>query len=175
MAEVKDIIAKRGRDKILAFRIYEETPTTDGMKLALQIEHTLNYERNNEVNATKDGPVVAEGSLTPTLELKALASNDPVNVLLMTAFKEGKKLEAWEIDLGSPVDGATDKYEGLYFRGNLRSWSEPNPVEGPVEISTAMDIDGIPQPGQVTFTADMAAQAQYAFRDIPATATPVGA
>ena len=156
--------AKLGKNKILAFRKLSEAGTATGAKLAFQVEHTLNYERNNESTATKDGAVINPGGLVATLEINALASNDPVNNMLMESVIAGEKLEIWEIDL--TTEGTLNTYPALYMRGNLRSWSVPAPTEGPVEISTSADIDGVPQDGTVTFTAEQMDEIQYAFRDL---------
>lgn len=158
--------AKLGKNKILAFRKLADAGTAAGAKLAFQTEHTLNYERNNESTATKDGAVINPGGLVATLEINALASNDPVNNMLMESVINGEKLEIWEIDLTAPTTEGGTTYNALYMRGNLRSWSVPAPTEGPVEISTSADIDGIPQEGVVTFTAEQMDEIQYAFRDL---------
>ena len=158
--------AKLGKNKILAFRKLSEAATKAGAKLAFQVEHTLNYERNNDSTATKDGAVINPGGLVATLEINALASNDPVNNLLMESVIEGEKLEIWEIDLTAPTTPGGSTYNALYMRGNLRSWSIPAPTEGPVEISTSADIDGMPQDGTVTFTPEQEEEIQYAFRDL---------
>lgn len=156
--------AIQGKNKILAFRLLKDAATATGTKLALQVEHTLNYERSNETTETKDGPVVSPGALVPTLELSALATDDPLNKMLMKSVIDGEKLEIWEIDLTKEV--ASGKYNALYMQGNLRSWSVPAPATGPVTISTAADIDGVPKEGQVTLTAEQISEVQYAFKDL---------
>ena len=157
---------KLGKDKILAFRKLKEAGTKTAAKLAFQVEHTLNYERSNDSTMTKDGAVINPGGLESTLEISALASNDPLNRLLMESVIDGDKLEIWEIDLSNPVDADTNEYNALYMRGNLNSWALPAPTEGPVEIDTTADIDGKPQEGTVIFTADQMDEVQYAFRDL---------
>ena len=126
----------------------------------------MNYERKNETTATKDGAVINPGGLIATLEIKALASNDPVNNMLMSSVINGEKLEIWEIDISAPTAPEASTYNALYMRGNLKSWSVPAPTEGPVEINTSADIDGTPQSGLVTFTPEELDEIQYAFRDL---------
>lgn len=157
--------AKQGKHKILAFRLLKDAATAAGTKLALQVSHTLNYARSNSSTQTKDGSVTNAGGLTVTLELNALASNDPVNNMLMDSVIEGEKLEIWEIDISE--EATAGKYAAKYMRGNLQSWAVPAPSEGPVEISTTANIDGVPQDGEVTFTPAQIGEIQYAFRDLP--------
>lgn len=165
--------AKLGKNKILAFRKLSRSGTDQGAKLAFQTEHTLNYERNNESTATKDGAVIVPGGLVATLEIQAVASNDPLNIMLMESVINGEKLEIWEIDLTEETEEGV--YPALYMRGNLRSWSVPAPTEGPVELSTSADIDGVPQEGTVEFTAEQLEEIQYAFRDLdPFVEVPAG-
>lgn len=160
--------AKLGKNKILAFRKLSEANSKTGAKLAFQIEHTLSYERNNESTATKDGAVINPGGLVAKMDINALASNDPVNNMLMESVINGEKLEIWEIDLTAPVGEEGNEYNALYMRGNLSSWSVPAPTEGPVQITTSASIDGTPQNGTVTFTAEELDEIQYAFRDLKA-------
>ena len=160
--------AKLGKNKILAFRKLSEANSKTGAKLAFQIEHTLSYERNNESTATKDGAVINPGGLVAKMDINALASNDPVNNMLMESVINGEKLEIWEIDLTAPVGEVGNEYNALYMRGNLSSWSVPAPTEGPVQITTSASIDGTPQNGTVTFTAEELDEIQYAFRDLTA-------
>lgn len=160
--------AKLGKNKILAFRKLSESNSKTGAKLAFQIEHTLSYERNNESTATKDGAVINPGGLVAKMDINALASNDPVNNMLMESVINGEKLEIWEIDLTAPIGEVGNEYNSLYMRGNLSSWSVPAPTEGPVQITTSASIDGTPQKGTVTFTAEELDEIQYAFRDLKA-------
>lgn len=150
-----------GRDKILAVRRLKDATTTAGVRLALQIEHTLNYERDSEQKQTKDGPINTDGGLTVTLSLTAVATKDAVNTLMRQSVIDGDKLEFWEIDLSSG-DG-TGEYDALYMRGNLVSWDAPANVEDTVDISTEANIDGKPVEGKVTLTEEQEEQIQYAF------------
>lgn len=163
--------AQRGKDKILAFRLLEEAETVTGIKLALQVEHTLRYERSTTSTPTKDGPIVSSGGLATTIDINAVSTKDELNKKLKQSVVEDKKLEIWEIDLSSK--DAEGKYDALYMRGNLNSWETPAPVEDMVNITTTASIDGVPQEGKVTLTAEQEAEISYAFRDLEkVTATP---
>ena len=158
--------AKLGKNKILAFRKLSAANSKTGAKLAFQIEHTLSYERSNESTATKDGAVIIPGGLVTKMDIQALASNDPINTMLMESVINGEKLEIWEIDLTAPVGEVGNEFAALYMRGNLNSWSVPSPTEGPVQITTSASIDGTPQKDTLTFTQDELNEIQYAFRDL---------
>lgn len=156
---------ERGKDFILAFRRLKDEKTADGLKLALQVEHTLNYDRDTDSTQTKDGAVVSSGGLEVTLSLTAISTKDPLNEMLKQSVIDGDKLEIWEIDLSSKSETG-NQYDALYMRGDLNSWEVPRNVEDLVEISTEARIDGKPVAGKVTLTAEQEEEITYAFRDL---------
>lgn len=153
-----------GKDKILMFRKLGDK--TAAAKLALQTNHTWNYERDNESTKTKDGVVVSGGGLEVTLNIEGLSSRDDVNKLLADSVIDGFKLEVWEIDLGGTKQG--NKYPAKYAQGSLKSWEMPADVSELVSISTEMAIDGVPQDGMATLTNAQLEEVRYAFRDVTA-------
>ncbi len=159
---------KKGKDKILMFRMLKDMETKDAAKLALQTEHELSYEREVNTTQTKDGAIVTDGGMEVTMSISAVASADEVNGMLFEAVKKGETLECWEIDL-SAKGSAENKYKALYMRGKLNSWSLPASVEDLVEVETEMNIDGIPQEGEVTLTAEQTELILYAFQDLSKT------
>lgn len=154
-------MAKYGKDKILMFRkLGDKTAAT---KLALQTEHSWNYERSTDVTKTKDGAVTSDGGLEVTLSIEAVSSADSVNKMLKDSVINGDILEVWEIDLAGQKSGS--KYPALYAQGKLSSWEVPANVEDLETVSTEMTIDGKPVEGFATLTAEQEATIQYAFAD----------
>lgn len=160
----------KGKDKILFFRLFKDSDKKDAARLALQIEHEWKYERDNESRKTKDGALVQEGGLEVSIEVNAISTRDELNKMLWESVKKGLKLEVWEVDLSSAVDGQTNTYTALYAQGNLNEWTIPANVEELEEISTTMMIDGQPISGQVTLTEEEAkeVEAVYEFTDLKA-------
>lgn len=160
----------KGKDKILFFRLFKDSAKKDAARLALQIEHEWKYERDNESRKTKDGALVQEGGLEVSIEVNAISTRDELNKMLWESVKKGLKLEVWEVDLSSAVDGQTNTYTALYAQGNLNEWTIPANVEELEEISTTMMIDGQPISGQVTLTEEEAkeVEAVYEFTDLKA-------
>lgn len=154
-------MAKYGKNKILMFRKLGDK--TAAAKLALQIEHSWNYERSTDVKKTKDGAVASDGGLEVSLSIEAVSSVDPVNKMLKDSVINGDKLEVWEIDLAGQKSGS--KYPALYAQGKLSSWEVPANVEDLETISTEMTIDGKPVEGFATLTAEQEAAIQYVFAD----------
>lgn len=154
-------MAKYGKNKILMFRKLGDKSAA--AKLALQTEHSWNYERSTDVTKTKDGAVSSDGGLEVTLSIEAVASADPVNKMLKDSVINGDVLEVWEIDLAGQKSGS--KYPALYAQGKLSSWEVPANVEDLETISTEMTINGKPVEGNATLTADQEAAIQYAFAD----------
>lgn len=157
-------MANYGKDKILMFRKLGDKKAA--AKLALQTEHSWNYERSNDVKKTKDGAVTSDGGLEVTLSIEAVANRDELNKMLKQSVEQGFKLEVWEIDLAGTKQGA--KYPALYAQGSLSSWEVPSNVEDLETISTEMTIDGKPVEGYATLTAEQEAAIQYAFADTTA-------
>lgn len=163
-----EVTAKQGLHKVLMVRRLSKAAEESAARLALQIEHNLQYERSNEQTATKDGPVGSSGSLTASLDIQALISDDPVNNDMYEGFIKGEIFEFWEVDFTSPHETNENQFKAKYFRGYLNNWAEPANVESLQELSTTATVDGIPQPGYVTVEEGLVEQAAYAFRDITA-------
>lgn len=156
-----------GKQRFLLFRVLGDTKLAS--KLALQTEHTWSYERETDSTATKDGNVSSSGGLEVTLEISAVSTRDDVNKMLFDAVVQDKVLEVWEVDAGAP--GSSDnKFKAKYARGRLNKWELPNAVDGTVEVSTSMVIDGIPVEGEATLTEaqKLLIKAAYEFKDTTA-------
>lgn len=154
-----------GKDRILMFRKLGDKNAA--AKLALQTEHSWNYERSNEATKTKDGAVVSDGGLEVTLQIEAVASRDGLNKMLLDSVLNGDKLEVWDIDLAGVKD-KSGKYPAKYAQGSLSNWEVPANVEELATISTEMAIDGKPVDGYATLTAEQQEAIRYAFQDTTA-------
>lgn len=154
-----------GKDRILMFRKLGDKNAA--AKLALQTEHSWNYERSNEATKTKDGAVVSDGGLEVTLQIEAVASRDELNKMLLDSVLNGDKLEVWDIDLAGVKD-KSGKYPAKYAQGSLSNWEVPANVEELATISTEMAIDGKPVDGYATLTAEQQEAIRYAFQDTTA-------
>ncbi|HFU4055593.1 TPA: phage major tail protein, TP901-1 family [Streptococcus suis] len=162
--DLKELAAAYGKDKILMFRKLGDK--TAAAKLALQIEHKLKYERESDATKTKDGVVNSIGGLETTMEIEAVTTRDPLNKMLKDSVVEGFKLEVWEIDLAG--ERKSGKYPALYMQGSLASWEVPSNVNDLETLSTEFNVDGKPQEGYATLTAEQAEEITYAFQDVTA-------
>ncbi len=161
------ITPKRGKDKILMFRLLRDAEAGAAAKLALQTSHEWNYSRATSSTATKDGSIVSQNELEVTLQIDAVTSDDSVNNMLKESVEDGLKLEVWEIDLGKPGTGDNEgKYAAKYAQGNLEDWTVPAAVEDFETLSTSMRIDHKPQDGWATLTSEQEEEIAYAFRDV---------
>ena len=159
--EIKELVSINGKDKILMFRKLGDK--TEAAKLALQTEHSWEYERDSDVTKTKDGAITSDGGLETTLSIEAVSSRDALNEMLKNSVVEGYKIEVWEIDLAGEQQGG--KYPALYAIGRLTSWEVPSNVEDLETISTEMTIDGRPQAGYATLSDAQKKELIYAFKD----------
>ena len=160
MAELSPVF---GKQRFLLFRVLGEKKVAS--KLALQTEHTWSYERETDSTATKDGNITSSGGLEVSLEISAVSTRDEVNEMLFDAVIKDKILEVWEVDAGAPTSG--NKFKAKYARGRLNKWELPNAVDGTVEVSTSMSIDGVPVDGEATLTEaqQLLIKAAYEFKD----------
>ena len=139
---------------------------TAAAKLALQTEHEWEYSRDADTTKTKDGAVVADGGLETKLSITAIGTKDELNEMLKKSVVDGYKVEVWEIDLSDKKDNG--KYGALYAIGRLSSWKVPANVEELVEIESEMSVEGKPQAGEATLTAEQVKEIQYTFQDTTA-------
>ena len=153
-----------GKDKVLYFRTLKDAKAKKGARLALQLEHTLTYERSTDSVNTKDGAIVTQTTPSASLSISAVSSRDELNQGLYDAFIAGEILEIWEVDLGASKE--ENKYDALYMQGKLESWELPASVDETVNISTTARIEGLPQKGEVTISEEDKKAIQYAFRDL---------
>ena len=164
MAETKVKEALLGKEKILMFRKFGDK--TAAAKLALQTEHEWEYSRDADTTKTKDGAVVADGGLETKLSITAIGTKDELNEMLKKSVVDGYKVEVWEIDLSDKKDNG--KCGALYAIGRLSSWKVPANVEELVEIESEMSVEGKPQAGEATLTAEQVKEIQYTFQDTTA-------
>lgn len=159
----KDTKPVYGKDRFLMFRLYKDRATKAAIKLAFQTTHTWKYEAKSDSTDTKDGSINSPATPVATLDIEAVSSLDEVNKFLADAVLHSEKLEVWDINLAD-VKG-DGKYGATYGQGYLQSWEVPSEVGKLVNLKTAMNIDQIPQDGEVEFTTDQQNQIQYAFTD----------
>lgn len=161
MAEVAPVY---GRDRILMFRRYDQRTQEGAAKLALQTQHSWKFEAKSDSTETKDGNINSPATAVATLDIEAIASNDPVNKMLEQAVKDGAKLEVWDINLAAPQEDG-NKFEARYGQGYMQDWETPAEVGKLTELKTTMNIDQLPQDGFATLTTEQQNEIQYAFQD----------
>lgn len=154
-----------GKNKVLLFRLLEESDEENAAKLVFQTEHTFSYERELDRIVTKDGIVVKVGELEAEVEIDAIQSvEDPVYDMLENAMKKGKKLELWEVNVDEELK-EDDKYPAVYCQGYLENWEPVASAEDEAEISSTFVVEMEPQTGMATLTEEQERAVQYAFRD----------
>lgn len=152
-----------GDKRVLMFRLLENKDKEDATRLALQTTHTVKETSKVATTATKDGTVVAPGTVTTTIEIEALGSDTLVNDMLHYAVKNKKEVEVWEIDFSKPTDDG--KYMAQYGCGYLSSWETPAKVGTDATIKTTLTLNGVLVSGKATVSAQDAATVNNFFRD----------
>lgn len=155
----------KGKDKILMFRKYGDK--VNAGKLALQTNHEIGSARSVDATQTKDGAEVQQGGLEQTISIEAVASRDPLNLMLEDSVVEGYMLEVWEIDIaGEPNEAG--KFPARYGVGYLDEWTVPADVEELSTVSTNFTVNGKLVNGFATLTEEQQAIISYVFRDTTA-------
>lgn len=136
-------------------------------KKAAVRKHTNKLKRSAIKHAVFTGGRTGSYSTGATRKsIEAVSSRDDVNKLLKDSVVEGFKLEVWEIDLAG--EKQAEKYPALYAIGSLNTWELPSNVEELAAVSAEMAIDGKPQAGFATVSAELQEQIMYAFKDVTA-------
>lgn len=152
-----------GIDRVLMFRLLENKDKENASRLALQTTHTVKESAKVATTATKDGTIVAPGTLTTTIEIEALGSDTVVNDMLHYAAKQQKVVEVWEIDFSKPA--GENQYMAQYGYGYLSNWETPAKVGTDATIKTTLTINGQLVKGKATVSAQDAATVNNFFRD----------
>lgn len=155
--------AKKGIDQILLFRKLGDTK--EAAKLLFQTEHAIERSIDGgDSTATKDGPFTSPGTPTQEIPFSSLvAREDTVAALLKDAFWKQEVLEVWTIDKGA--EAVESKYPATYCRGKLTEFNETANAEDLVELEGTIVVDGVPQDGEATLSAQQAEVVQYVFTD----------
>lgn len=171
-----------GEKKKLMFRIVSERAYKAAAVLGLQITHEWSEERSSEQEQTKDGAKASAGSMTEKISLEGLANKvtDPdvtnVDKMLHHAFREGLKVEVWEVDFEqqNTVDGENKgKYYARHGEGYLATRSSSANVEGNADLKLEINIDGKSTFGWATVDEISEAMAKEFFYDTIKDAKPV--
>lgn len=152
-----------GIERVLMFRLKENADKENAKRLALQTTHTIKESAKVATTATKDGTIVAPGTLTTTIEIEALGSDTVVNDMLHYAAKQQKVVEAWEIDFSKPA--GNNQYMAQYGYGYLSDWETPAKVGTDATIKTTLTLNGQLVKGKATVSAQDAATVNNFFRD----------
>lgn len=152
-----------GIDRVLMFRLKENADKENAKRLALQTTHTVKESAKVATTATKDGTIVAPGTLTTTIEIEALGSDTVVNDMLHYAAKQQKVVEVWEIDFSKPA--GDNQYMAQYGYGYLSDWETPAKVGTDATIKTTLTLNGQLVKGKATVSAQDAATVNNFFRD----------
>lgn len=151
-----------GKSRVLFFRKLGDS--ADGIRLALQTEHSWEYENDVETTATKDGSVNAPAEVEITLSIEAILTNDALGTLLKNAVLNGDTIEVWDVNLAGEKQG--NKYPALYARGKLTKWEDPAKVGEFATLSTELKVDGKPQEGFTEITEAQENEINYVFAEM---------
>jgi TP901-1 family phage major tail protein len=154
---------KKGKDKVLMFRLLKDKDNANASRLALQTTHTIKESHKIDTTQTKDGSLPSVGGLETTIDLEAMASDDLSNEILHYAQKKGLELEVWEIDFSKEPTG--NKYPALYGSGYLSDWETPANVDENTTIKTTLTIGGELARGLATVNELDLATVKKFFRD----------
>lgn len=148
--------ALHGMDLVLFFRLWENREDEDGARLRFQTEHTISEEKESESNPTKDGHVVNVTDGENSIEFTSYAYAEDKGTQAMWKqlhqwFKEGKKVETWEVDTANVTEEGV--YEPTYYVGFVTAFEKSAPSDGNVELNFTLSTEGYGVEGEDTLTA----------------------
>lgn len=159
------LIARKGKDQILLWRLEADAQKEKAFKLAFQEEHSVDASIDGgESKATKDGVINTDGTVLDEVPFTStMAYGDKVCDMLDEAFYEQSLLELWIVDVGQKTEG--NKYKAEYRQGKLDSLKKTAPTEDTVVLEGNFKTDGVRKKGEVSLTKEQEETVQYAFRD----------
>lgn len=164
----------QGKDFLSFFRLLKEQATENAAKLRFETESTISKEKETEATPTKDGIINTVNNGENTAEFTSLAYVDDTETveiwkLLEEAFDDNEIVEFWSVLLTGNIGGEVD---AVYHQGYFTSFEISAPADGQVELSYSYAINGKPQKGEDTLTAEQlqaANNAQYEYETMQAT------
>ena len=158
--------AVKGSRVIYLYRILEEAATTDAAIIMFSTEDTITMSKDADSTATKDGAIRTPGEMEVEKSgTSILAKGDTMYSKLVTAMKNDKLIEIWEVNLDEPADSGENKFKGTYYQGYLTEFEKTSSAEDFVECSTTFGINGTGADGDVTVSVEQQEVAAYVFKD----------
>lgn len=160
----------QGSKIVWLLRLLSDKTTKDGTILAFQTEGSNSISKDADTTATKDGPIRVPGATEEEVNLSSLMKKgDAMIDTLKAAARKGSKIEYWQVNMDEKgTDTNSSKYKCEYGQGYLTSFEISATAEDFTEISITIGVEGTPQDGFATLSAEQEEQAQYVFADIPA-------
>lgn len=160
--------AVKGKNRIVLFRVLSAQATDDAGRLVFQTEHEFTSSRDSESTATKDGNInaLSEEAIEASIS-SVLAQEDKTRDKIKAAYKKGELVEIWDINKTAKVTTGENvgKYPCTYYQGYITEWGESAPVDGAVELSLSLVINGSGVDGFTELSAEQEEVAMYDFAD----------
>lgn len=160
---------------LLFFRKHADKETVDASKLRFQTEHSISMEKESESVMTRDGVYVIVRDGENTADISSLAYREDDETIevwkeLKRNFQANDKMEMWQVDINSGLDGApldVDYYQGFFTTFELSAAADGN-----VELTYTFAINGNGVEGTDSLTPEQLAEvrnAQYDYETLKAT------
>lgn len=160
--------AVKGKNRIILMRALSAQATEDAGRLTFQVEHEKSSSRDSESTATKDGNINALSEETVEYSLSTLlAQEDATRDKIETAYHNGELVEIWDINktVKETAEPNAGKYPCTYYQGYITEWNESAAVDGNVELSLSLVINGAGVKGFTEISAEQEEVVMYDFTD----------
>ena len=139
-----------GEDTIYIFRV-EGEEATDAWKPAYQIDGETSESREFNSEPTKDGNIQITGGYEAEHSLTYfMAKDDTYTKVFKGLIRKPKPIHVWKIDRSTLPDGV--KLPGEYSNCRITNVSAPTPVDGGIEVTVDLVVQGLIVDGEVTVT-----------------------
>lgn len=162
-----------GGKVVIAARLLSDASKSAGQKFAFETTHEYHKKRDSKDTDTKDGKIYSYGDVTTELKVEMISSDFALKDMVESAIDNNSIVEFWRIFTNRPGKTA-GSYVMEYMRGRLNDFDENADADDFVKLSIDVDIDGIPQKGEGTFTVN-AGNNGYVFRDLSVATASTGA
>lgn len=159
-----------GKNRIILLRALSAQGTENAGRLTFQTEHEKSSSRDSESTATKDGNINALSEEAVEFSISTLlAQEDATRDKIEVAYHKGELVEIWDINRTAPAPESdtenAGKYPATYYQGYITEWNESAPVDGNVELSLSLVINGAGVKGFTELSQEQEEVAMYDFTD----------
>lgn len=166
MSETKnDSVLKFSGDDVVGYvRKLSNAKTESAQLIPGQTSFEIDFKRDADTEDTKDGGFQTSSSLETDVEIDFINNTSKIADQLIDSIMNNEVMEIWGVNRKRKnKDG---KYYAWYMRGVVSEDDNSNDAGDKSERDVSFAIQGVPQRGWLTLSADQQAELDYIFRGL---------